>query len=312
MHNYFAEYKSIKKYTDFNIKYISLQLINFLAMKIYTEKNSLKKDLTILKSEGKTIGFVPTMGALHEGHLSLMTKALGENDILVVSIFVNPTQFNNAEDLEKYPRTLEKDVEQISALESEILIYAPSPEDIYGEDVSSEKFDFEGLDKVMEGISRPGHFDGVGTVVKKLFEIVTPDIAYFGEKDYQQLLIIKKMVEQTGLPVKVVGCPIIREANGLALSSRNQRLSDTMREKASFIYKVLVEAKEKFEKQSPESVTCWVQEVFDSHTDFQLEYFTIANADTLQSTTEKEKNQNYRAFIVVYAEGVRLIDNIAL
>lgn len=280
-------------------------------MKVYTHQKELKNLILEAKKSGKTIGFVPTMGALHEGHLSLIMKSLNENDITVMSIFVNPTQFNNVEDLEKYPRTLEADVQLVKKISNTVIIYAPNPEDVYGTDIISEKFDFEGLDKVMEGEFRPGHFDGVGTVVKKLFEIVTPNKAYFGEKDYQQLLIIKKMVEQTQLPVQVVGCPIVRNDKGLALSSRNQRLSNEMQQEATFIYKVLKQAKEMFKNQTPTEITQWVEEQFKNKKGFDLEYFTITNTNTLATVTKKEPNTTYRAFIAVYVEGVRLIDNIA-
>ena len=281
-------------------------------MKIYTQQKELKSLISDYKKQGKTIGFVPTMGALHEGHLSLINRALQENDIAVVSIFVNPTQFNNPADLEKYPRTLEADAKKIATLSKNILIYAPTVEDIYGENVSAEHFDFGTLDKVMEGPSRPGHFEGVGTVVKKLFEIVTPNKAYFGEKDYQQLLIIKMMVTQKRLPVEVIGCSIVRNEEGLALSSRNQLLSEDMKHKATFIYKTLTSAKKRFQSPTATEVIAWVEGQFDAHPDFTLEYFTINDADTLQPITEKKKAKHYRAFIVVYAEGVRLIDNIAL
>lgn len=278
-------------------------------MKVYTHQKEFKKIISRYKKEGKNVGFVPTMGALHEGHLSLISKSLSDNDITVVSIFVNPTQFNNAEDLKKYPRTLEADVEKIKKVSEQVIIYAPEAEDIYGENVISEKFNFEGLDKVMEGEFRPGHFDGVGTVVKKLFEIVTPDKAYFGEKDYQQLLIIKKMVVQTQLPVQVIGCPIIRDERGLALSSRNQRLSEQKKEEAAYIYKVLQEVKNQFKIKTLDEIQSWVKKQFENKKGFDLEYFTIAEADTLVKAVEKEAVKNYRSFIAVYVDGVRLIDN---
>lgn len=278
-------------------------------MKIYTQQKELKNTILTYKKAGKSIGFVPTMGALHEGHLSLISKSLSDNDITVVSIFVNPTQFNNAEDLKKYPRTLEADVEKIKKVNEQVIIYAPEAEDIYGENVISEKFNFEGLDKVMEGEFRPGHFDGVGTVVKKLFEIVTPDKAYFGEKDYQQLLIIKKMVVQTQLPVQVIGCPIVRDERGLALSSRNQRLSEQKKEEAAYIYKVLQEVKNQFKIKTFDEIQSWVKKQFENKEGFDLEYFTIAEADTLVKAVEKEAVKNYRSFIAVYVDGVRLIDN---
>ncbi|GIJ97064.1 pantothenate synthetase [Capnocytophaga stomatis] len=281
-------------------------------MRIYTQQKELKNTISIYKKEGKTIGFVPTMGALHEGHLSLISKSLSENDITVMSIFVNPTQFNNAEDLEKYPRTLEADVEKIKKVSEKVIVYAPNAEDIYGENVVSEKFNFEGLDKMMEGEFRPGHFDGVGTVVKKLFEIVTPDKAYFGEKDYQQLLIIKKMVTQTQLPVQVIGCPIIRDEKGLALSSRNQRLSKERQAEATYIYQVLQEVKNQFETKNPIEIGDWVKKQFEAKEGFDLEYFIIAEADTLAEITKKESGKEYRSFIVVYVDGVRLIDNLEI
>ena len=272
---------------------------------IYTQQKALHLAIETLKNQGKTIGLVPTMGALHKGHLSLIKKAIEENDTVVVSIFVNPTQFNNPTDLQRYPRTLDADTALIATVDKKVT-------DIYGNDVAAQHFDFGNLDKVMEGASRPGHFDGVGTIVKKLFEIVMPNRAYFGEKDYQQLLIIKKMVQQTGLPVTIVPCPIVRNEEGLALSSRNALLSPAMKERATFIYRTLLAAKERFATDSPTAVEAWVNDVFAKETDFQLEYFTITDADTLLHITQKEEGKNYRAFIVVHAEGVRLIDNMSL
>ena len=279
---------------------------------IYTQQKALHLAIETLKNQGETIGLVPTMGALHKGHLSLIKKAIEENDTVVVSIFVNPTQFNNPTDLQRYPRTLDADTALIATVDKNVIVFAPEVTDIYGNDVAAQHFDFGNLDKVMEGASRPGHFDGVGTIVKKLFEIVMPNRAYFGEKDYQQLLIIKKMVQQTGLPVTIVPCPIVRNDEGLALSSRNALLSPAMKERATFIYRTLLAAKERFATDSPTAVEAWVNDVFAKETDFQLEYFTITDADTLLHITQKEEGKNYRAFIVVHAEGVRLIDNMSL
>ncbi|GJQ06464.1 pantothenate synthetase [Capnocytophaga cynodegmi] len=281
-------------------------------MEIYTQQEKLKNTISTYKKTGKSIGFVPTMGALHEGHLSLIYKSLSENDVTIVSIFVNPTQFNNAEDLDKYPRTLEADVEKIKKVSEEVIVYAPSVEDVYDKDIVSEKFNFEGLDKVMEGKFRPGHFDGVSTVVKKLFQIVTPNKAYFGEKDYQQLLIIKKMVAETKLPVEVIGCPIVRDERGLALSSRNQRLSEGRREEAAYIYQVLQEVRNQFVAKNPVEIGKWVKQQIEIKKDFELEYFSIAEADTLAEIVEKESGKKYRAFIVVYVDGIRLIDNLEM
>ena len=279
---------------------------------IYTQQKALHLAIETLKNQGKTIGLVPTMGALHKGHLSLIKKAIEENDTVVVSIFVNPTQFNNPTDLQRYPRTLDADTALIATVDKNVIVFAPEVTDIYGNDVAAQHFDFGNLDKVMEGASRPGHFDGVGTIVKKLFEIVMPNRAYFGEKDYQQLLIIKKMVQQTGLPVTIVPCPIVRNSEGLALSSRNALLSEAMTQRASFIYRTLLAAKERFATHTPAEVEAWVVDTFAKEPDFTLEYFTITDAHTLQHITTKEAGKEYRAFIVVYAEGVRLIDNLAM
>ena len=281
-------------------------------MQIFFGKARLIAYLTPIKSAHSTIGFVPTMGALHAGHLALMERSLQENDFTVVSIFVNPTQFNNPEDLAKYPRTLDEDIRKITYLNSEIIIYAPSVEDIYGGNTVAQSFDFDGLENQMEGKFRPGHFNGVGTIVKQLFEIVTPTNAYFGEKDFQQLQIVKKLVAKNQLPVTIIGCPIYREANQLAMSSRNERLSAEERNEASLIYQTLLQAKEKFKYETIESVNQSVQEAFEKHPLFDLEYFVIADEETLLPCTTKEKNKNYRAFIAVFVNNIRLIDTISL
>ena len=281
-------------------------------MQIFREKEPLIQAIQKIKSEGKSVGLVPTMGALHEGHLSLVSNALKDSDQVVVSIFVNPTQFNNQEDLEKYPRNLEKDLELLKAEPGDIWVFTPTANELYGEKVLSENFDFEGLESVMEGRFRNGHFDGVGTVVKRLFEIITPDRAFFGEKDFQQLQIVRKLTEKTGLPVEIVGCPILREENGLARSSRNERLSSQNRKKAAFIYQILKEVEKLFGTESADYITQWVSNKFKDHPYLELEYFEIADSRTLKKITEKEKGNNYRAFIAVYADEIRLIDNIAL
>jgi len=284
----------------------------FLNMTIFDKQVELKAYITTLLDKNKTIGFVPTMGALHAGHLSLMEESLKNNHTTVVSIFVNPTQFNNLEDLKKYPRNLESDLKIIESLDKKILVYAPTIEDIYKENTISQDFNYGGLEMVMEGKHRPGHFNGVGTIVKKLFEIVQPTRAYFGEKDYQQLAIIKKLVLLNKMPVQIVPCPIYREKNGLAMSSRNERLQKNEREKAAFIYKILVQAKELFKHKSALQVTKWVQDSFANETEFELEYFEIANETSLQICQRKNNNTNYRAFIAVFINNIRLIDNISL
>ncbi|WP_417784839.1 pantoate--beta-alanine ligase [Tenacibaculum sp.] len=280
-------------------------------MKIFTRKSEIKEFLSTQKKDKKSIGFVPTMGALHQGHLSLIKRAKKKNDIAVVSVFVNPTQFDNKEDLDKYPKTYENDVVLLESVNCDVLFF-PSVQEIYAENIVSEDFDFDGLEHQMEGKFRDGHFDGVGTIVKTLFEIVAPDIAYFGKKDFQQLQIIKKLVEKYKLPVKIEGRPIFREVDGLAMSSRNTRLSKEHREAAPFIYKVLKKAKKKFGAKGPEELTKWVEKQFKKHPLFELEYFTIADEKTLQTVTEIKENTKYRAFIAVFAGDIRLIDNIRL
>ncbi|WP_299337616.1 pantoate--beta-alanine ligase [uncultured Psychroserpens sp.] len=282
-------------------------------MKIFKNKTDLIAHVDQLKSEEKTLGFVPTMGALHQGHASLIIEGLKHNTSVVVSIFVNPTQFDNQEDLIKYPRTLDSDVALLKDISEErIIVYAPTVEDIYGAEVSSNSFSYDGLEHEMEGKFRDGHFDGVGTIVKRLFEIVRPDNSYFGEKDFQQLMIIKKLVEKYQIPVKVNGCKIYRAKDGLAMSSRNTRLKPEYRAAAPFIYKTLKTAKEKFGTKSANMVTEWVEKEFAKHELLELEYFIIADAKTLKTVKRKSNKKAYRAFIAVYADDIRLIDNIAL
>ena len=281
-------------------------------MIVYHEKHLLANHLRAFLDTNKHIGFVPTMGALHDGHLALIEKSVKNNDYTVVSIFVNPTQFNNASDLEKYPRTLEKDVEKIKTVCPNCIVYAPTVEDIYDGNTKSTSFNYDGIEFEMEGKHRPGHFDGVGTIVKKLFEIVKPTNAYFGEKDFQQLQIVKKLVSKNNLNVSIIGCPIYRETTGLAMSSRNERLSKENRNEASIIYKTLQIAKEKFGTKSANEVTKWVEKSLKKNKNITLEYFEIADEDTLKTSSRKSKNKKYRAFIAVFIDNIRLIDNISL
>jgi pantoate--beta-alanine ligase len=280
-------------------------------MKIFNTKQELKYYLTSQKERTKTIGLVPTMGALHQGHLSLIKKAKRKNDVVVVSIFVNPTQFNKKEDLTNYPKTIENDTKLLESVSCDVLFF-PSVEEIYEDHVSSEKFDFDGLEHLMEGKFRQGHFDGVGTIVKKLFEIVTPHQAYFGQKDFQQLQIIKKMVKKHHLNVKIKGCAIFREEDGLAMSSRNTRLSKEHRVAAPFVYKILKKVRKKFATENTDKVTEWVENQFKKHPLLNLEYFTIAAEKSLETIKNKESNKKNRAFIAVFASEIRLIDNIRL
>ncbi|WP_299435241.1 pantoate--beta-alanine ligase [uncultured Aquimarina sp.] len=281
-------------------------------MRVYEKRLDIEQDVADLHKQNKSIGFVPTMGALHNGHLALVQKAIDENQVVIVSIFVNPTQFNNSEDLVNYPRTLESDIELLSKLSNDIIVFAPQPKEIYGSETNSFKYNFNGLEHEMEGKFRPGHFDGVGTVLKLLFTIVSPNNAYFGEKDFQQLQIVKKLVEIEKMSVTIIGCPIYREESGLALSSRNKRLNKEQLEESPLIYKILKQVKEDFGTKSVLDLTDWVSEQFKNNDTLSLEYFEIAKVSDLKSIKRKRKNSKYRAFIAVFAGEVRLIDNIAL
>ena len=282
-------------------------------MEVYSEKQQIIKAIGVLKKQQLTIGLVPTMGALHEGHLQLVKKAITDNDRVIVTIFVNPTQFDNKEDLKKYPRTLAQDTALLNTVSKDkIIVYAPTVDDIYEGKTVSETYDFDGLEFEMEGKFRHGHFDGVGTIVKRFFEIITPDNAYFGEKDFQQLQIIKKLVEKYDIPVNIVPCKIHRETNGLAMSSRNTRLKPQYKAVAPFIYKTLKSAKMHFGTKNAKKVSEWVSKQFAKHDLLKLEYFLIADVDTLKPVKRKSNKKQYRAFIAVYADDIRLIDNIAL
>lgn len=282
-------------------------------MLVYTTNTGLIAHINDQKKTGFSLGFVPTMGALHKGHLSLVRQALAANKLVVVSIFVNPTQFNNSNDLNKYPQNLTKDVELLETLSKEsIVIFAPTTEEIYGSQILVDKFDFKGLELEMEGRSRPGHFNGVGTVVKRLFEIILPNRAYFGEKDFQQLQIIRKMVELTQLPVIIIGCSIEREFNGLAMSSRNSRLKTNEFDKSALIYKTLQTVQTKFKNHSIQTIYEWVENQFSNQPLFELDYFQISEVESLTAIKKKSIKKTYRAFIAVFVRDVRLIDNIDL
>ncbi len=279
-------------------------------MLVFNTIESIQKHISELPKH-TSIGFVPTMGALHKGHLSLIKKAKKQNKITVVSIFINPTQFDNTEDLVKYPKTLEKDLKLLQSVNCSIA-FIPSVKEIYNENIVSESFNFGGIENEMEGKFRKGHFNGVATIVKRLFKIVKPTKAYFGKKDFQQLQIIKKLVEIEKISVKIKGCSIFRESDGLAMSSRNTRLTKEQREAAPFIYKILKKAKKKFGTKNADMVIKWVEKKFKKHPILNLEYFLIANEDTLQSVNKKDNNKKQRAFIAVYAGKIRLIDNLSL
>ncbi|WP_312994081.1 pantoate--beta-alanine ligase [Chryseobacterium flavum] len=281
-------------------------------MEVIKNRKVLQDFIERQKEMGKRIGFAPTMGALHKGHLSLYEEARKENDLVISSIFVNPTQFNNPEDLEKYPRDINRDILILENSGLVDAVYIPEVSDIYPEKTESRHYDFDGLEDEMEGKSRPGHFDGVGTVVEELFRQVQPDNAYFGEKDFQQLAIIKKMVEKKKLPVNIKGVPIYRAENGLALSSRNQRLQDNRKEASTVIYQTLKKVNDWFRTVTIPEIKERVTDIFDQQQGMKLEYFLIADEKTLKETDFFYKDRSFRAFIVVIVDGVRLIDNMHL
>lgn len=282
-------------------------------MQVLTTKENLIRQVEACLRQNKTIGLVPTMGALHQGHAALVRRSVAENDVCVVSVFVNPTQFNNKEDLQKYPRTLEKDVELLTQLGVHF-VFAPSPEEMYSaEEMNTQfSFDFNGLDKVMEGKMRPGHFNGVVQVVSRLFELVRPTRAYFGEKDFQQLAIIHHMVERSTMKtnftdLQIIDCPIVREESGLALSSRNQRLSEEEKSIALNISKTLFASLEWAKTSSVPEVEKRVIDTINAIPGLDVEYYEIVDKTTLQPTNTF---QNAIGCITVYCGPVRLIDNI--
>ncbi len=277
-------------------------------MEIIHTITRLKESLQKQRATGKTIGLVPTMGALHAGHAALVRLCASDNDVCVVSLFVNPTQFNNKEDLRRYPRTWEEDCLLLEQIGTDVL-FAPSVEEMYPEP-DTRVFDFGLLDKVMEGRFRPGHFNGVAQVVSKLFAFTEPDRAYFGEKDFQQLAIVRAMVKQLQLPVKIVGVPIVREPGGLALSSRNQLLTAQERIWATNIYRVLHESVEMMKIATPDKVTDWVIDQIHAVPALRVEYFEIVNGDSLQLVASWSDSESVMGCIAVFCGDVRLIDNI--
>lgn len=277
-------------------------------MKIIDTISELENQLQGYRHKGETIGLVPTMGALHQGHASLVERCVADNKISIVSLFVNPTQFNNKEDLKHYPRTPEKDHELLERLGVDY-VFSPSVEEMYPEE-DKRVFDFGQLDKVMEGEFRPGHFNGVAQIVSKLFDIVKPDNAYFGEKDFQQLAIVKDMVRQLQMPVNIIGMPIVRESSGLAMSSRNQRLSEEQKKNASDVYKVLNESKLMIDKFIPYELINYVSESINKVSGLKVEYFQIVDGDNLQPVTSWSDSDYIVGCIALFCGEVRLIDNI--
>ena len=277
-------------------------------MKSYSTVSQLREAL--LAHRDKTIGFVPTMGALHQGHISLVERARAECDTVVVSVFVNPTQFNDKTDLKNYPRTPEADAAMLEAAGVDYVLF-PSVEEIYPEP-DTRIFDFGQVDKVMEGATRPGHFNGVAQVVSLLFAIVEPDKAYFGEKDFQQIAVIRAMMAQLGLTLEIVDCPIIRDTDGLALSSRNTLLTPEHRAAAPHIYQVLSAATTKLGEMTPQQLTTWVVEQVESNPLLKVIYFQAVDALSLQQVENWTDSQHIQGCIAVQAGQIRLIDNIKL
>lgn len=274
---------------------------------------NLKNNLARINS--KLSGFVPTMGALHKGHLALVERAVNECGIVIVSIFVNPTQFNDKEDLKNYPRTLERDLELLSTVMRENdIVFTPDTKEIYPEE-DKRVFEFGNLEMVMEGAHRPGHFNGVAQVVTRLFDAVNPDFAYFGQKDFQQLTIIRELARQTGNRVKIIGCPIVREPDGLAMSSRNQLLQPEIRKNAPVIFKTLSQASVLLKNMEIADLKEFVRSKINHFPDFEVEYFEIADDSELVTISQKSEIKNtrkYFACIAVKAGKIRLIDNIEI
>lgn len=277
-------------------------------MEIFKSITETQTVLAEHRSRGHKIGFVPTMGALHNGHISLVERAVVENDIVVVSIFVNPTQFNDKSDLKNYPRTPEADAKLLEDAGVHY-IFTPSEQEIYPEP-DTRVFDFGLLDKVMEGTHRPGHFNGVAQIVSKLFEIVKPDKAYFGQKDFQQLAIIRRMVKMLNLTVEIVSCPIVREADGLAMSSRNLLLLPEKRRSAPLISKTLFEARNKLNVIPVKDLIGWVISTINKDPNLAVEYFELSNAETLAPVSSWDEANSIVGCIAVKAGSVRLIDNV--
>ena len=282
-------------------------------MDVFNSVKSLNERLSFSRDQGNSLGLVPTMGALHNGHLSLVAKAVRENNTVVVSIFVNPTQFNNAQDLAQYPQQLKADIALLKTISEDLLVFTPSVKEMYPEGLGAKPYSFNGLDRRWEGEDRPGHFQGVGTVVEKLFEMVRPNQAYFGEKDFQQLAIIRDLVRQKAFGISIVGCPIVRESYGLAMSSRNERLKPLDRVAAAVIYKTLKIAAQKALAQNLLSeITHEAIKEIHALENTAVFYFEFVNARSLEPIKTLENPENTRIITAVNFKGVRLLDNIGL
>jgi pantoate--beta-alanine ligase len=289
---------------------LSIRLSNIDArMNVFTTRKSLNEVLTSLKESKKTVGFVPTMGALHEGHLALVKNALSESDAVVVSIFVNPTQFNNLQDLDKYPRMLQADVDLLNSI-GNVIVFAPTVEEVYPENDTYTPMDLQGIDKVMEGEFRPGHFQGVVHVVRNLFQIVQPDKAYFGLKDFQQVAVIRLMTKKYNFPIKIIACQTLREPSGLAMSSRNLRLTESEREDALIIIQTLKYIQSLKGTKTPKEAK-ELAIMFFSNGKLRLEYLEIVTTENLKPL-DNEWDEYSVVCLAAFCGAVRLIDNLEL
>jgi len=280
-------------------------------MLVFRDTSALQNHLNNLKSNKKTIGFVPTMGALHNGHHSFVNKSVLQNDFTVVSIFINPTQFNNIDDLKTYPSDIDKDLELLKSISDKIIVFNPDPNELYSGDIRLDQFNFNGLDKHMEGEFRGDHFVGVATVVSKFFSLINADYAYFGEKDFQQLRIIENLIKEKKFNIKLIRCETIRSEDGLALSSRNNKLNFSSKKIATNLFKALNFAKEKIDILSIDEIKQIISNNLSNYKEIKLEYFVIADEKNLKPIRDKKAEQ-CRAFIAAYVSGVRLIDNVKL
>ena len=280
-------------------------------MLVFRDISTLQNHLKNLKNNNEIIGYVPTMGALHNGHLSLVKKSIFQNDSTVVSIFINPTQFNNIDDLKTYPSDIDKDLKLLRSISDKIIVFNPEPDELYAGDIRLEKFNFNGLDRYMEGEFRGNHFVGVATVVSKLFSFIKVDYAYFGEKDFQQLRIIENLIKEKKFKIKLIRCETIRSEEGLALSSRNNKLNFSSKKIATNLFKALNFAKEKINVLSTNEIEQKISKNLSNFKEIKLEYFVIADEQNLKPIKYKQ-TEKYRAFIAAYVSGIRLIDNVKL
>lgn len=281
-------------------------------MDIFKSCSALENQLKKFKKNHFLIGFVPTMGALHKGHISLVERSVQENDFTIVSIFINPTQFNNEHDLKTYPNNLKKDIFLLKNISNKIIVFNPTVKEIYSGNIKRENFKFQTLVKHMEGKYRPGHFMGVATIINKLFSIISADKVYFGEKDFQQIRVIEHLTNNRKFSVKIIRCKTVRHRSGLAYSSRNSKLDYSSKKIAANLFKALNFAKQNFEKFDIIKINSMCLNIISKYPEINVEYFTIADENNLIPAKQKQKGVKYRAFIAAYVFGVRLIDNLEL